>query len=221
MWDSWEIRLLVKDALIVVRFQTTFTQHCQQFSPVTLALAWHDNTGRFSGVPTHNPLPYGSWVLLTLPAEPLRESKRERERSVLRGKHCEWIRSRSKLKISAEVTTPARSAVRRCKGYRICCVNQVMFSHTHTSINNSSVSEICAHRKIPPWTHSHALIYYRDADALRERQPRWAFNSDGWKNAGSKVLEKWMSVNKRKASPASRTGERSAVLPDRCCDFPW
>lgn len=140
MWDSWEIRWLVKDALIVVRFQTTFMQRCQQFSPVTLASPWHDNTGRFSGVPTHDPLPYGSWVLLTLPGEPLRESKRERERSVLRGKHCERIRSRSKLKISAEVTTPAGSAVRRCKGYRICCVTQVMFSHTHTLLLTTHLS---------------------------------------------------------------------------------
>lgn len=206
MWDAWEIRWLVKGTLIVVRFQTTVMQRCQQFQRSLLhRLDMTTLEGSQGSQPTtlYPTAPGCCWHCLVNHWG----RAREKERSVLGGKHCEWIRSRSKLKISTEVTTPAGSAVRRCKGYRICCVTQVMFSHTHTSINNSSVSGICEHRKIPPWTHTHSLIYYRDTDALRERQPRWAFNSDGWRNAGSKALEK-MDVCKQKEGISCFTDRR-------------
>lgn len=141
------------------------------------------NTGRFSRVPTHDPLPHGSWVMLTLPGEPLSLRKREKERERCecleseRRRYREWIRSRSKLKINPKVVTPAGSAVKRCKWYRICRVTQVMFSHTHRCTHAHIFQLVTRHfiyNFIPEdpdtRTCNHMLIYTSTANAHRELQ---------------------------------------------------
>lgn len=133
-----------------------------------------------------------------------REKKREKgvcskgERRTYR----EWIRSRSKLKISPKVVTPAGSAVKRCKGYRICRVTQVMLSRTHRCTHTHTFQLVTRHfiySYIPEdpdtRTCNHTLIYDSPANAHRERQTQWGFNSDGWRMSASGAFEKWNIVN--------------------------
>lgn len=222
MWNSGEIRWHVKGVLIVVRFQTTVIRRGLQKKEKTQQSLVTPAPATLKGSQGSRPMtPYPTAPGVVDIAWWTTEFKEERKtgRGVLlwgRRRYREWKRSRSKLKISPKVVTPAGSTVKRCNGYRICSVTQVMFSHTHTHFcQRKDTLFTASYRKILTHARDHALIYDQGANTHRER-----LHSDGWRKSASGAFEKWNIVNKIKAC-ALWTGERSIMLLIRDLCFPW